>query len=33
MEFIEGRPEYLRIMAFTYLFGWLYEWIVNSGLG
>ncbi|WP_133511693.1 class I SAM-dependent methyltransferase [Candidatus Thiosymbion oneisti] len=25
MEFIEGRPEYLWITAFTYLFGWLYE--------
>jgi SAM-dependent methyltransferase len=27
---IEGRPEYLRLSAFTYVFGWLYERIVNS---
>lgn len=30
IEFIESRPEYLRITAFTYLFGWFYERIVNS---
>ncbi len=30
MEFIEGRPEYLRITAFTYLLGWLYERVINS---
>ena len=27
---IEGRPEYLRLTADTYLFGWLYERLVNS---
>jgi SAM-dependent methyltransferase len=27
---IEGRPEYLRVSAITYLLGWLYERIVNS---
>ncbi len=30
IELIEGRPEYLRINCFTYLFGILYEKIVNS---
>ncbi len=30
IRFIEGRPEYLRISAFTYLFGIAYERIVNS---
>jgi hypothetical protein len=29
-ELIEGRPEYLRFCAFTYLFGYLYERLVNS---
>jgi SAM-dependent methyltransferase len=28
-EFIEGRPEYLRLAAATYVFGLLYERIVN----
>lgn len=28
--FIEGRPEYLRLTALTYLLGWLYERVVNS---
>jgi SAM-dependent methyltransferase len=27
---IEGRPEYLRLSPLTYLFGWLYERLVNS---
>lgn len=27
---IEGRPEYLRMTAITYVFGWLYERLVNS---
>jgi SAM-dependent methyltransferase len=27
---IEGRPEYLRVSAFTYLFGLLYERAVNA---
>lgn len=27
---IEGRPEYLRLTAVTYTFGWLYERLVNS---
>jgi len=27
---IEGRPEYLRLTAFTYVFGWLYERLVNA---
>ncbi|RIL11941.1 MAG: hypothetical protein DCC75_01380 [Proteobacteria bacterium] len=30
IELIEGRPEYLRISALTYIFGWLFEKIVNS---
>lgn len=30
IDFIEGRPEYLRIFALTYLAGWLYERLVNS---
>ena len=30
VAFIEGRPEYLRMMAPTYLLGWVYERIVNS---
>lgn len=25
----EGRPEYLRLNPLTYLFGWIYEYIVN----
>lgn len=29
-ELIEGRPEYLRMSAITYIFGWLYEKLVNS---
>lgn len=29
IEFIEGRPEYLRIFALTYLLGWCYERLVN----
>ena len=29
-QLIEGHPEYLRLSAFTYVFGWLYERIVNS---
>jgi ubiquinone/menaquinone biosynthesis C-methylase UbiE len=34
IELIEGRPEYTRLTAITYLFGYLYERIVNrvSGL-
>lgn len=30
IEMIEGRPEYLRFNALTYLVGWLYERAVNS---
>ncbi len=30
IELIESRPEYLRFNAFTYLFGFAYERIVNS---
>ena len=30
IEFIEGRPEYLRIFAATYAAGFLYERIVNA---
>jgi len=30
IKLIEGRPEYLRLTAFTYLFGFLYERIVNA---
>jgi ubiquinone/menaquinone biosynthesis C-methylase UbiE len=30
IDFIEGRPEYLRIFALTYLVGWLYERAVNA---
>jgi SAM-dependent methyltransferase len=29
-QLIEGRPEYLRLSPFTYVFGWLYERIVNA---
>ena len=29
IELIEGRPEYLRFSAPTYLLGWLYERLVN----
>lgn len=29
IQFIEGRPEYLRLATLTYLFGFLYERIVN----
>jgi hypothetical protein len=27
---VEGRPEYLRVTAPTYLAGWLYERLVNT---
>ena len=30
IDFIEGRPEYLRIFALTYVAGWLYERLVNT---
>ena len=30
LDFIEGRPEYLRITAPTYLAGYLYERLVNA---
>jgi SAM-dependent methyltransferase len=30
VDFIEGRPEYLRLTPPTYLAGWAYEKIVNS---
>jgi SAM-dependent methyltransferase len=30
VESLEGRPEYLRITAFSYVLGWVYERIVNS---
>ncbi len=30
IRLVEGRPEYLRISAPTYLAGWLYERLVNS---
>lgn len=30
VQFIEGRPEYLRITPPTYVCGWLYERLVNS---
>jgi SAM-dependent methyltransferase len=30
IELIEGRPEYLRFSVVTYIFGWLYEKLVNS---
>jgi SAM-dependent methyltransferase len=30
IQFIEGRPEYLRLTTFTYLFGFLFERLVNS---
>jgi SAM-dependent methyltransferase len=30
IELVEGRPEYLRFNALTYLLGWLYERTVNS---
>jgi SAM-dependent methyltransferase len=29
IELIEGRPEYLRMTAVTYVAGWLYERVVN----
>ena len=29
VDLIEGRPEYLRFSAPTYLLGWLYERLVN----
>jgi ubiquinone/menaquinone biosynthesis C-methylase UbiE len=31
MDFIEGRPEYLRFNAITYILGLIYERVVNSG--
>lgn len=30
IEAVEGRPEYLRMTAITYVFGWLFEKFVNS---
>ena len=30
IQLIEGRPEYLRMSAPSYLLGWLYERLVNS---
>lgn len=30
VELIEGRPEYLRMTAPSYIVGWLYERLVNS---
>jgi ubiquinone/menaquinone biosynthesis C-methylase UbiE len=30
VDFIEGRPEYLRIFALSYLLGWVYERLVNT---
>jgi SAM-dependent methyltransferase len=30
LELVEGRPEYLRFNALTYVAGWLYERLVNS---
>ena len=30
IDLIEGRPEYLRFSAPTYLLGWLYERVVNQ---
>lgn len=30
VNFIEGRPEYLRINPITYLFGYIYERMVNN---
>ena len=30
LELIEGRPEYLRMSAITYIPGYLYEKLVNS---
>ncbi len=32
IQLIEGRPEYLRISVFTYIFGILYERLVNSSI-
>jgi hypothetical protein len=29
LEFLEGRPEYVRFSAPTYLAGWMYERTVN----
>ena len=29
IDLIDGRPEYLRFSAPTYLLGWLYERLVN----
>jgi len=30
IRLVEGRPEYLRMTFITYLFGWLYERLVNA---
>ncbi len=30
LEYLEGRPEYLRILFLTYLLGLFYERVVNS---
>lgn len=30
IRLVEGRPEYLRITFLTYVFGWLYERLVNA---
>lgn len=30
VSLIEGRPEYMRLFVLTYVFGWLYERLVNS---
>ena len=30
IQLIEGRPEYLRMNAITYVLGWLYESVVNA---
>ncbi len=30
IRYVEGRPEYLRLTPFTYVFGWLYERLVNT---
>lgn len=30
VSLVEGRPEYMRLFALTYVFGWLYERLVNG---
>jgi SAM-dependent methyltransferase len=30
MRLVEGRPEYLRVLAAAYFFGWIYERLVNT---